>query len=487
MQDAVVGLEPEPIWRHFSNLSEIPRPSGKEEAACVYVEKVAEANGLVHERDEFGNVLVRKPATDGLEAAPTVVVQGHLDMVCQANADSSHDFEKDPIRLLRDGDWLTADGTTLGADNGIGCAFAFALMEASDLPHPPLEFLFTLEEETGLCGASALGFELQGTLLLNIDSEEDGVITVGCAGGRDTNGVLPIEREDLPEDHVRAEIALRGLKGGHSGCDIHQQRGNGLVLLARALGTLAEEFSLRLVRLQGGTAHNAIPREAFAEVTLPEGRLEDLRARLEGEVTETFAKELAVADPGVTLTASASEGSLGVLTPASARKLLDLVLTLPHGVAAMSLAVPGLVETSSNLAIVETDPDQVRFRTSQRSSSRSGMEGICDRVDAAFRLAGADFQHGNGYPGWEPDMDSKLLGVLQGVMHQVVGEEPEVGAIHAGLECGIIGERYPQLDMASIGPTIRGAHSPDERLRIPSVPLLWDVVREALGAIGRQG
>lgn len=484
MQEAVHGLEPEAIWRHFSDLSEIPRPSGKEQAACDYVRKVAEANGLAHEADEFGNVLVRKPGTAGFEGSPGVVIQGHLDMVCQANSDSSHDFEKDPIRLLREDEWLTADGTTLGADNGIGCAFAFALMEAKDLEHPPLEFLFTLEEETGLCGASALGFELQGTRLLNIDSEEDGVITVGCAGGRDTNGVVPVEREDLGAGRELVRIALRGLKGGHSGCDIHLQRGNGIRLLVRVLLQVHEEFGLRLVSLEGGTAHNAIPREAFALVSLPAGRREELKARLEGEITATLAHEFRSSDAGVKV--SCGEGKdpgYGALTEASERRLLDLVMAIPHGVAAQSLEVPGLVETSSNLAIVRTEAGVVRVRTSQRSSSPSRMVGICEQVDACLRLAGAEISHGNGYPGWEPNLGSQLLEILKQVMERVVGEPPEVGAIHAGLECGIIGERYPRLEMASIGPTIRGAHSPDERLRIPSVQLLWDVVLETLKAL----
>lgn len=481
MQDAVQGLEPEAIFRHFSRFSDIPRKSRHEQAVLDYVREVADARGLAHETDEYGNLLVRKPATPGYEDAPAVVLQGHVDMVCQANKGTEHDFLKDPIRLVRDGDWLKAAGTTLGADNGIGCCAAMALMEADDVEHPALEMLFTVEEEIGLNGAARLGFELAGRVMLNLDTEEDGELYVGCAGGRDTQARVPVSREPVPADHALFRLEVRGLRGGHSGCDIHEQRGNALKLAARAVAALERDLGARLVSLDGGTAHNAIPREAEAVLAVPADKKARVRPRVEKKIAAGFAHELRAVDGGVEVVAeAATEAPFGVLTAESQRRLIDLILAVPHGVHAFSHAVPGLVDTSTNLAIATTGEDHVHFHTSQRASSKGGMEDISGAVAAAFRLAGAEPEADEGYPGWEPDMDSKALAVLKETMKDVLGIDPAVKAIHAGLECGVIRERYPELDTVSFGPTIINAHSPDEALEVSTVPRMWEVLVEAL-------
>lgn len=484
MQDAVRDLAPEPIWRHFSNISDIPRKSGEEQRVMDYIRAHADAHGCSHETDKAGNVLVRKAATPGLEGAPAVALQGHVDMVCQANQDTQHDFSKDPIRLRRDGDWIDADGTTLGADNGIGCCAALALIEATDIPHPALEMIFTVEEETGLVGAGKLSFELAAETLVNLDTEEDGEVYIGCAGGQDVKGWIPVERDGKAKDWPRRRLALRGLKGGHSGVDIHLGRGSAVQYLARALKDLGEGQGVRLVALDGGTAHNAIPREADAVVALPPGHEEDLEVRLAVLVAQ-YTRELKGVDEGLKITVSAAEGDArDPMTPDCQTRVLDALLAIPHGVRAFSRAVPGLVETSNNIGVVQTSNEEVYVNTAQRSSVTSALTFMTASVVAVLRLAGARVQLANGYPGWEPDPDSRATQVVLQAMRDELEIEPKVAAIHAGLECGIIGSRYPQLDMVSFGPTVRDAHSPDERLEWPTVERMWKVLVATLAKLG---
>jgi dipeptidase D len=442
---------------------------------------VAAAIGATSARDARGNVVVRVPATRGREGAPTVILQSHLDMVCEKNRDVVHDFERDPIRLRVVGEWVQATGTTLGADNGIGVAAALAAATDPAIAHGPLELLFTLDEETGLTGAKELDPSiLAGKMLLNLDSEEDGAIFVGCAGGEDTLIDLTPKWTPIPAGASSARLEITGLRGGHSGLNIVENRGNALKLLARILtAAMAEGIPFELASIAGGSKHNAIPREAEAVLVLSA----DARTKLEAVAAcqlDGFRIELAKIDDGVRLAWSAVPAPPRVLATADRDRLVRLMMALPHGVLGMSQDIPGLVETSSNLAVVAEHEGAIRVVTSSRSSVAPSLGSVLATVRSAAALAGARVTPKDGYPGWKPNMDSKALAVVREVYRTRWGKEPHVTAIHAGLECGLLGEKIPGLDMVSFGPQIEGAHSPDERVHVPSVERFWGALAETL-------
>lgn len=467
----------------FEQINRIPRCSKNEQAIAAWLRTWADDRSFPNEQDEIGNVLIRVPATEGLEGAPVIVLQGHMDMVCEKTSDSTHNFETDPITLVRDGEWIHAEDTTLGADNGIAIALALAFAEG-EVPHPKLEILITVDEETGLTGAQNLqpGW-LKGRQLLNIDSEDEGVFTVGCAGGRDTIITLRTEQESLPADLDVREVAVSGLQGGHSGVDIHLGRANANVLLVRTISALRSRLEppIRLAALRGGNAHNAIPRDASAIIAFPSGA----RAQVEAEIArelDTFRGEYGSLEPALQVTLRSATAPSDVFTESSARQIVDLLTGLPHGVVRMSSEVPGLVETSTNFATVRTHNDAVEIKTSQRSSYGSRLAEIATRIEAIARLAGAEVKNESSYPPWEPHMESELLGHSVEAYREAFGKDPVVEVIHAGLECGVIGSKYPEMQMISFGPTIQNAHSPDERLFVPSLDRICVFMETLFGA-----
>lgn len=479
MSHALSGLEPKLLWDHFAALAAIPRGSKNEAAATAHVAAVGARLGLPVKVDAVGNVVITKPGTKGLEDRPALVLQGHLDMVCEKNSGTAHDFTKDPIRLVVDGDVVKAGGTTLGADNGIGCAAALAILESRDVAHPPLECLFTIDEETGMTGANALapGF-LAGKRMLNLDTEEEGAIYVGCAGGLDTVASTAVVRVAPAPGAAAYRIAVTGLRGGHSGCDIHEGRVNALKVLARAVSA-AEACGFAVATLDGGSKRNAIAREAFAAGWADPAREAELRAAL-AVLEADVRSEAGRFDNPVNVGLERADAASAPMAAADAKRVVGFMHAAPHGVLGWSPDIPGLVQTSTNLAIVETKGDEVSFATSQRSSVESAKKDAGRTMASAMELAGLAVAQGDGYPGWKPNVSSPILGVAKTVHAELFGEEPEVKAIHAGLECGIIGEKFPGMDTISFGPTIRNAHSPDECVSIPSVANFWKYVTALL-------
>lgn len=480
----VAELEPSSLWTHFDEILKIPRASGKEEQIRDHVIAIADKYGLESKVDAAGNVVVYKPGSAGHESAPATVIQAHLDMVQQKNSDVSFDFANDAIEPRRDGEYIKATGTTLGSDNGIGVASMMAVMEAKDLVHGPLEFLFTVDEETGLTGASNLGDGLlKGRRLLNVDSEEEGVLTIGCAGGADSHVYLPLVKQAAPAGSKAVAIRLFGLKGGHSGIDIHLQRGNAGRLLARALYAVLPKQLFRVAELQGGNAHNAIPREATATIVAAKGidRLQDLLAA----ELESIRVEFRPAEPDMQFSIEVGDVQGPVWTAKSTAHGLQLIVGLPHGVEGMSYDIKGLVETSTNEAVIEEDDGRLSILMSSRSSEATALAALRQRIRAIGSLAGADVAEDDGYPGWKPDVSSHLLDVLKEVHEQVTGQVPEVGAVHAGLECGIIGEKYPGMDMISFGPQIEFPHSPDERVKVDTVATFYGLLTTTLERLTR--
>jgi dipeptidase D len=468
---SIQNFEPRHLWQHFDRIRSIPRPSRHEEKIREHLIAWAKDHGFATRVDRAGNLVVSVPASAGHEKAATLVLQAHMDMVCEKNADVSFDFSKDAIQLEQKGDWLHARGTTLGADNGIGLAAALAIADDPAVTHGPLEILVTMDEETGLNGASAMDPALvTGRRLLNLDTEELYAIYIGCAGGGNSTFTLSLKREAPPAGSKAVEVAVTGLKGGHSGMEINLQRGNAIRILARLLRTSGSVTQISSV--EGGNAHNAIPREARAVCVLPAGEVDGFRRAIESGAAEVKA-ELATSDPGFAASVNPADTPSLVVTPESSRRALALLASIPHGVDAMSLDVPGLVETSSNLASVRTAGDAINILISVRSSIRSSLIALRDRAQALAELAGASTEHNAPYPGWKPDLQSKVLQVAQRVHRESLGRDPELRAVHAGLECGVIGEKLPGIDMVSIGPWIEGPHSPDERVNIPSVATFW--------------
>ncbi len=472
-------LKPELLFKYFEAFTKIPRCSKNEAAAAAYVLDQAKAHGVEARQDALGNVVVRVPASKGKEGAPTVILQGHLDMVGEKDSDSQHDFDKDPIPVLREGDFLTADGTTLGADNGIGLAAALAFLDDVDAVHGPLELLFTIDEETGLTGAQGLapGF-VEGKILLNLDSEEEGSLYVGCAGGADTHIHLPLQRG--PTSGEAFLVKVRGLKGGHSGLDINFGRGNALKILAGFLDRLREHQEYGLVSFAGGDKHNAIPREAEAVILLPaDGRksTDEVLGRLQADLKACYGQT----DAGLVLEINPGAKGDDPLTTQTRDRLLDLILAVPHGVLGMSQDVAGLVESSTNLAVVRLEKDQALLQESTRSSVMPAIDDAQRTLFSVARLAGAEALSMGGYPGWQPDMNSKLLARAQAVHKKVTGQAPQVKAIHAGLECGIIGEQVGGgMDMLSFGPHIESPHSPSEKVKIDSVERFYHFLKALL-------
>ncbi len=485
----VSSLEPTAVWTQFDTILTIPRASKDEARMRQHVVATTARLGLDHAVDTAGNVVVRKPGSAGQEAAQVTILQSHLDMVQEKNSDVPFDFGTDAIVPQRQGEYITATGTTLGSDNGIGVAAMLAVMEATDLTHGPLEFLFTIDEETGLTGAAQLDAALlAGRRLLNLDSEEEGIVYVGCAGGGDTRLTLTSATAAAGANDRRAAFALTGLKGGHSGCDIHLQRGNAVGLLARALWSAYQATPFRLARVEGGSAHNAIPREAFATVVAEGGVLDQVIAGVRSEI-EAIQAEFRPADPGIELSVGGSAESTGDGEPWAAETtatVLRLLTSLPHGVEAMSYDIPDLVETSNNLATVTGANGSIVITTSTRSSIDAALDALRRRIRATGELAGARVEEGNAYPGWKPNLDSPLLDVVKRVHAHVLGNEPDVKAIHAGLECGIIGKKTPGIDMISFGPTIEFPHSPDERVHVDSVGRFYRLLTATLAALVRQ-
>lgn len=478
----VSDLDPQALWRHFDHILTIPRGSGEEGAMRAYVLAVAERAGCAHRTDGVGNVVVSKPASAGRSGQATTILQSHLDMVNEKNSATVHDFGKDPIRPVRDGAFLRADGTTLGSDNGIGVAAMLAVLEDKTLAHGPLELLFTVDEERGLTGASGLEAGLlSGSRLINLDSEEEGILTVGCAGGANSELVLDLTSAPVAAGSTALRITLAGLKGGHSGVDIHLQRGNALKLLARAV--LAGGSTPRFAEFGGGDKTNAIPRESSALVVVPEADAAAFKAAALAEL-KAIEDEYRPAEPGFTYAVTEADAPAAAWDAATSTLVLRLANALPHGVLAMSYDIPGLVETSTNLARIRVEADgKLHLIASNRSSVASALTYTRRRVRAIGELAGAQVTELDGYPGWKPNVHSPLLEIVKKAHVEALGFEPKVGAIHAGLECGIIGEKRPGLDMISIGPTIQFPHSPDERVEIDTVGRFWGLLTKTLAAL----
>jgi dipeptidase D len=479
----VSELEPRALWAHFDRILATPRPSKQEGAMRAYVLEVANRRGLVHRADAAGNVVVEVPGRGRLAHGRKIALQAHLDMVCEKDSGVAIDFEKDPIVPRREGDWLYATGTTLGSDNGIGVAAMLAVAESDALEHGPLELLFTIDEETGLTGARDLapGMLTAGTLV-NLDTEEEGALYVGCAGGAGTDIVVPLDTMFGAAGRVALEVKLAGLKGGHSGVDIHLQRGNATQALARILHALWPTYQFELVAIEGGNLHNAIPREARAVVRVAPADRDRFAADVEREAA-AIAAEIASVDPGLKVAVGPGEAPAEVWSDAATQRVLALLTALPHGVLRMSDDIPGLVETSTNLARVRTEGTTLKIHCSNRSSVAASLTATQRKVGAFGELVGAEVTQLEGYPGWKPNLASPALAVLREAVTEVYGKEPEVKAIHAGLECGLIGEKVPGIDMISFGPQIEFPHSPGERVGIPSVERFWKVLEVALAKL----
>ncbi len=466
-------LEPRALWNHFADLNEVPRPSKQEQRVIAFMEAYGRKLGLETHVDAVGNVVIKKPATPGMENRQTLVLQGHLDMVHQKNNDTAFDFDTEGIRSYVDGEWVKAEGTTLGADNGIGVAAIMTLLESKDIPHPPLEALFTIDEETGMTGAKELDETLlTGKILLNLDSEEDNELTIGCAGGLNTNTTLHYAEEPTPAGCTGLRIKVSGLKGGHSGIEIHLGRGNANKLMNRLLYGMGAAHGLRVAEVDGGGLRNAIPRESVAVVALPEHAEGAFRATFEKR-REDILREFRSVEPDLSIALEKVAAPAKVMALPDQERMTQAIAAMPNGVFRMSPDIPGLVETSSNLARVEVKSGKFTTLSLQRSSVESGKAEIAQAVRAAFELAGAEVEHSGDYPGWAPNPDSRILAQMVSLYEKLFGDKPHVAACHAGLECGIIGQHYPGMDMISFGPTIRHPHSPDEKVHIASVQKFW--------------
>ncbi len=480
MGKEIKELNPALVWNFFYDLAQIPRPSKKEGRAAEYVTRFGKERGLDTIVDSLGNVIIKKPASPGMETKKTVLLQGHLDMVPQKNSDKVHDFNTDPIDAYVDGEWVCARETTLGADNGIGVAAALAVLHSDDLVHGPLEALFTVDEESGMTGA--FGLErgmLDSDIMLNMDSEDEGELYVGCAGGMDASISFSYSDIPVPENFSAFRLIVKGLKGGHSGLDIGLGRGNANKLLFRFLGHAINEHNAMLASVDGGGLRNAIPREASAVILIPASN-ELALAESVLSFSDIYRKELSVEEPGLTFETVKTETPGTVIDPATTGRLVKAVIACPNGVIRMSNTMKGLVETSTNLASVKSVKGTVDIKCLMRSSVDSSREELAAMMDGLFSLAGADVAFDGAYPGWKPNMDSGILKVMKNVYNALYGRTPEVKAIHAGLECGIIGGVYPDLDMISFGPTIKYPHSPDEKVNIESVEKFWVFLVETL-------
>ncbi|MCF8351444.1 MAG: aminoacyl-histidine dipeptidase [Bacteroidales bacterium] len=486
MSDILNDLEPKAVWRIFEEMCNIPRPSGHEDKIQEFAVDFGEKLNLETIKDEVGNVIIRKPATPGLEDAKGVILQGHLDMVPQKNSNVQHNFETDPITPFIGGEWVKAKGTTLGSDNGIGAAAAMAVLEADDIPHPPLEVLLTAEEETGMTGANGLkpGI-LKGDILINLDSEDEGELYIGCAGGVNTNAVFPYENVEIPPNLAPYRISVTGLKGGHSGLDIHLGRGNANKIIVKLMMVAADKYGLRLAEIDGGSLRNAIPREAFATVLVNESQKDAFKefvANYERDA-QTALKD---ADPGLMINVISTKMPRNVMDEESQGNIFKAVDECPNGVIAFDKNMPEVVETSTNLAVVKSTGNQVEMATLQRSAVDDDKDALAKNVYETFEKFNGKPEHSGDYPGWKPDLDSDILKTMKSVYERDFGKVPEVKIIHAGLECGILGAKYPNWDMISFGPTIRNPHSPDEMVNIETVKRFWMFLLQTLKEIPKK-
>ena len=476
-------LQPKLVFDYFAEINKIPRPSGHEEQMMAYLQRFAEAHHLDCQLDTTGNVVIRKPATKGFENRKTTVLQSHMDMVCEKIAGLDFDFTKDAIQTEIDGDWLTAKGTTLGADDGIGGAMQLAILADNTLEHGPIECLFTRSEETSLVGASNLDPNiLKGEYMINLDSEDEGQIFISCAGGGNTRAYFDIAYEDAPQGSFFFKLQVKGLVGGHSGDDIEKKRANANILLARLMYRFMQKFDMRIADIQSGGLHNAIPRDGYAICAVPARYKEDLRVEF-NVMTAEFEEEFSATEKNMEFILESSDPQAQVFTQDLEGRLLRTIIGVQNGVLAMSQDIPNFVETSTNLASVKLTDGRIKISTMQRSNLTSKRLATLDAVAAVFELAGAEVERNNGYPGWYLDPNSAFLKLAVATYEKLFGKSPEVKAIHAGLECGLFSEKYPNMDMVSIGPTLRGVHSPDERLLIPTVKMVWDHVLEILKSI----
>ena len=482
MGSIIEGLKPKIVWKHFETLTKIPRPSKHEEKILQYLRNFAEERNLNMREDSTGNIVILRPGSGGGENAPTVIIQSHVDMVCEKNRNADHDFMNDPLDLYIEEGWLKAKETTLGADNGIGVAAAMALLEMpSDSRLPPLECLFTVDEETGLTGAFALnGDIIKGRTMLNLDTEDWGEICIGCAGGGDSSINLPIEYRDAPTDFLSFQLSVEGLMGGHSGVDIHEERGNAIVFLSSIMDAVQNQIDCRLVSIQGGDKHNAIPREAFATILVSPESAADAQI-IVSRRSDALSKEFGSMETNLRVNLSGLNDSPDkTLTKDSQTKIISLLRTLPHGVLKYSHDVEGLVETSNNLASVKMGGINITVHCSTRSSIAEALEAQRERIKIMGTSYGAVIEQDEPYPGWAPNLNSPILETTTNIYTEILGKEPHICAIHAGLECGVIGEKVEGMDMVSFGPTIKGPHSPDERVEIESVDKFWDLLLKIL-------
>jgi dipeptidase D len=484
--EVIKGLEPPILWQRFYEITQVPRPSKKEGKILAHMRNLFKELSVSFKEDSAGNILAKVPATKGYENSPVVVLQGHVDMVCEKNKETKHDFDNDPITIVRDDGWIKAKGTTLGSDNGIGVAAALSVITDKDVVHGPVEILLTIDEETGLTGATKVepGF-ISGKILLNLDSEEDGSFYVGCAGGLDTLGTFNIEFENAPLGFTAYELMATGLKGGHSGLDINRGRANGIKVLTRALAHIGK-FDYRLAKIEGGSLRNAIPRETEAMILVKDSDINEIEKIIK-DVEETLIHEFKNSDNGIKINLKKVDRKFSkVFTRKFSDKIINTLFAIPHGVVMISTDIPDLVETSTNLASIKTEGERVIIGTSQRSSIESAKKYIAQSVRSIFVLSGAEIERTDGYPGWSPNMNSKVLKISKNVFKNLYKKEPKIKAIHAGLECGILDGKNPGLDMISFGPTIMGAHSPDERVNIETVAKFYSLLKGILKELAQQ-
>ncbi|HOX79630.1 MAG TPA: aminoacyl-histidine dipeptidase [Bacteroidales bacterium] len=481
MDQSLTSLQPQNVWHYFEEICKIPRPSKNEAQIRNYLLEFAKLHHLEANTDDAGNVVIRKEAKPGFEDKPIVILQSHMDMVCEKNQDSLHNFEIDAIQPYIDGEWVKARNTTLGADDGIGMAAQLAILESDDIPHGSIECLFTVDEETGLTGASAIqpGF-LKGRILINLDSEDEGELFIGCAGGIDTLAELQFKRRVVPVNYLPYRIKVTGLKGGHSGDDIHKGRGNANKILNRFLWNASNRYNIRLAQIDGGNLRNAIPREAEAVILVP-FKTENMLLEYFKEFYTEMVEELKYTEPHFCLTLESTTHPEAIINKKSQQRLLNAIYACPHGVISMSQRMPGMVETSTNLASIKiTGPNTLAVNTSQRSDLESAKTDIASMVESVFLLAKFKVTHSDGYPGWTPNPSSRILNTTIQSYKNLFGNEPRVRSIHAGLECGLFLKKYPYLDMVSFGPTLRDVHSPDEKIHIPSDDKFWKLILETL-------
>ncbi len=485
-KNAIEGLKPQSLWQRFYELTQVPRPSKKEEKVIEYLTNLAKYLKLKYKKDKVGNIVISVPATKGYENSPTIVLQSHVDMVCEKNKETNFDFDNDAIKMIREGEWIKADGTTLGSDNGIGAAAALAVLTDANITHGPLECLFTIDEETGLTGANNLepGF-VTGKTLLNLDTEEDGAFYIGCSGGIDTQGEFDIEFVKVDENLSAFNLMVTGLKGGHSGMDINLGKANAIKVLGRTLKSL-ETIEYHLAFIEGGSKRNAIPREAEALILVKNSDANNLE-KIVTEFEALVKDEFKTIEPQLKLKLQKVDNKPEqMFTKELKSRLVNSILAIPHGVINMSPDIPGLVETSTNLATISNTNGKIVIGSSQRSSVESAKKYIQQSVTAVFNLANAKVTGGDGYPGWKPSLNSEVLNISKEIYKKLYKNEPELKAVHAGLECGILGEKYPGMDMISFGPTIEGAHSPDEKVHIPSVEKFYELLSAILQELAKQ-